>query len=84
MALNIKNPEAERLAGEVAALSNESLTRAVIEALRERRDALIRKRGKQTQLNQVRSFLAREVWSKKSKRKVISEDDLLGYGKSGA
>jgi antitoxin VapB len=34
--LNIKNPEAHRLAGELARLTGESLTEAVTEALRER------------------------------------------------
>ncbi len=36
MALNIRNPEADRLAGEVAALSGENKTNAVIQALQER------------------------------------------------
>lgn len=36
MSLNIKNPEAHRLARELAALTGESVTAAVIEALRER------------------------------------------------
>jgi antitoxin VapB len=36
MAMNIKNPEAERLAREVAALEGISLTTAVTEALRQR------------------------------------------------
>jgi antitoxin VapB len=36
MALNIKNPEAHRLARELAALTGESMTAAVTEAVRER------------------------------------------------
>lgn len=36
MAMNIKNPEAERLAHELAELTGESLTAAVTEAVRER------------------------------------------------
>jgi antitoxin VapB len=36
MALNIKNPEARRLARELAALTGESMTAAVTEAIRER------------------------------------------------
>lgn len=36
MALNIKNPEADRLARELAETTGESLTRTVILALRER------------------------------------------------
>ncbi len=36
MALNIKNPEAERLARELAALTGETITETVVKALRER------------------------------------------------
>lgn len=36
MALSIKNPEADRLARELARLTDESLTEAVLQALRER------------------------------------------------
>ena len=36
MALNIKDPEADRLARELAALTGETLTEAVVNALRER------------------------------------------------
>ena len=36
MSLNIKNPEAHKLAQEIAALTGESLSSAVTEALRER------------------------------------------------
>jgi antitoxin VapB len=40
MAMNIKNPEAQRLAQQVAKLTGESLTAAISEALRERLDRL--------------------------------------------
>ena len=40
MALNIKDPETERLATEVAAMAQETKTGAVRQALRERRDRL--------------------------------------------
>jgi antitoxin VapB len=43
--LNIKNPEAHRLAQELAALTGESMATAVTEALRE---SLIRRRGSGT------------------------------------
>lgn len=44
MALNIKNPEADKLAHEIASLTGESLTAVVVDALRRRRDELTRKR----------------------------------------
>lgn len=40
MALNIKNEEAHRLATEIAAMTGTSLTEAVTEALREKKDRL--------------------------------------------
>lgn len=43
MSLNIKTEEAHRLAQEIAALTGESLTAAVTEALRERLSRLQRK-----------------------------------------
>jgi antitoxin VapB len=45
MGLNVKNPEAHRLAQEVASLTGESLSTAVTEALRERLARLRRERG---------------------------------------
>jgi antitoxin VapB len=44
MTLNIKNPEARRLARELAALTGESMTAAVTEAVRERLARIRRER----------------------------------------
>lgn len=44
MSLNIKNPEAERLAAEIGAFTGESKTAAIIVALRERRERLLARR----------------------------------------
>ena len=46
MSLNVKDPEAHRLAQAIARETGETLTRAVTEALRERYDRLQRRRGK--------------------------------------
>jgi len=43
--LNIKNADAHRLAQELAALTGESMTAAVTEAIRERLDRLRQERG---------------------------------------
>ena len=40
MALNIKDPETERLASEVASMTGESKTRAIRKALEERKERL--------------------------------------------
>jgi antitoxin VapB len=46
MSLNVKNPEAHRLAQAIAKVTGETLTRAVTEALRERYERLRVRRGK--------------------------------------
>jgi antitoxin VapB len=45
-ALNVKNPEAHRLAQAIAALTGDTLTDAVTDALRERLDSLQRRKRK--------------------------------------
>jgi antitoxin VapB len=89
MALNIKDPETERLAGEVAALAGESKTRAVRTALRERKERLAARVADPHRVRDLRRFLADEVWPQvpadvlgrplpKSEREAI-----LGYGRQG-
>jgi antitoxin VapB len=46
MTLNVKDPEAHRLAQAIAKETGESMTRAVTESLRERYERLQRRRGK--------------------------------------
>lgn len=46
MSLNVKDPEAHRLAQAIAHETGETLTRAVTEALRERYERLQRRKGK--------------------------------------
>jgi antitoxin VapB len=46
MSLNVKDPEAHRLAKAIAKATGESLTRAVTEALRERYERIRVRRGK--------------------------------------
>ncbi len=45
MAMNLKNPETQRLAQAVAKLTGESLTAAITQALRERLERLQNKQG---------------------------------------
>jgi antitoxin VapB len=48
MTLNIKDPEAHRLAAAISEATGESMTRVVTDALRERYERLRRSRGKAT------------------------------------
>ncbi len=89
MALNIKDPETERLAREVAQLAGESKTAAVRTALRERKERL--EFGQVTpeqRANRLREWLEREVWPNlppgaSTPLTKEEEEDLLGYGEYG-
>jgi antitoxin VapB len=48
MSLNVKDPEAHRLAEAIARETGESLTKVVIDSLRERHDKLRKTKGKPT------------------------------------
>ena len=89
MALNIKDGEVERLAGEIAALTGESKTRAVRVALEERRARLALKVTGSDRGADLRRFLEQEVWPTVPKDvlgKEFSrdeEDAILGYREHG-
>ena len=88
MALNLKNPEVERLAAEVARLTGESKTEAIRRSLDERRQRL---RGvpASARRRRVLRFLERRVWSAIPKDQLgrrltrEEEDQLLGFGPAG-
>lgn len=56
MALSIKHPEADRLARELAAATGESLTEAVVVALRERLQRQQRRRGSSERLRKLQAL----------------------------
>ncbi len=62
MALNIKDPETERLAGEVAALAGESKTGAVRQALKERKQRLLFARRGLGRGDRMVAFLEEHLW----------------------
>jgi antitoxin VapB len=89
MALNIKDAETERLAAQVAAMAGESKTKAVRNALRERKERLALTTEPTERMARLTRYLEREVWPKipKSVRgKRISKRErerILGYGPHG-
>ena len=89
MALNLKNPEVERLAEEVAALTGESKTEAVRRALLERKTRLALTQGGRQRGEAFLRYLAEEVWPRAGADQVgrrltrEEEDDILGFGKEG-
>ena len=86
MGLNIKNPDVERLASEVAALAHETKTEAIRQALLERKARLQAHRGTASGPRGLRQYLERNVWPLIPDSKlgrVLSreeEDRILGYG----
>ncbi|MFN8202180.1 MAG: type II toxin-antitoxin system VapB family antitoxin [Solirubrobacteraceae bacterium] len=89
MALNIKDPETERLAAELAAVTGETKTGAVRTALRERRERLGREHGAQTPGERLRRVLEEEIWPlvpDDVRGKPITKterEEILGYGPDG-
>jgi antitoxin VapB len=70
--LNIKNPEAHRLAREVSELTGESLTTAVTVSLEERLERLRQQEPKPASLEELRA-MAKEI-SKHLKPLEVGED----------
>jgi antitoxin VapB len=81
MALNLKNPEVERLVAEVAAATGETRTEAVRRSLEERLMRLTDRRER------LQRFLEGEAWPLVPARTGVwtraDEDELLGYGPEG-
>ena len=82
MALSIKSPEADQLARELAAVTGESVTAAVILAVRERLQRERRKReNKEAVLAEVQAII--DHCSSLPLLDTRSEDDILGYDENG-
>ena len=81
MALNIRNPEAERLAAELARQTGETKTEAVTKALRDRLARLRRERSKRRLADEL-DAIARHCAS----LPVLDPrrpDEILGYDERG-
>jgi antitoxin VapB len=81
MPLSIKNPEADRLARELAETTGETLTEAVLTALRERLQRVTGRRrtsGLREEIARMQERIARlPVLDKRS------DDEILGYDERG-
>ncbi|MBA2670617.1 MAG: type II toxin-antitoxin system VapB family antitoxin [Gemmatimonadetes bacterium] len=81
MALNIKNPEANRLAHELAEATGESLTEAVTAALRERLAAVRRLRERTVLLAEIEEI--QEFVASLPDRDKRTAEEILGYDEFG-
>jgi len=89
VALNIKNPDVERLADEVARLTGETKTEAIRQALLARRDSLSARASGLTRARRLEVFLQRRAWPLLPSGRTapaLSKQDrerILGYGPEG-
>lgn len=87
--MNIKDPEVDALASEVAALTGETKTRAVKVALMERRERLLAAAAAQSRADRLRRFLETEAWPQipeQVRGRPLSREEreeILGYGPEG-
>jgi antitoxin VapB len=84
MALNIKNPQVERLVSEIAAATGESKTEVVRRALEERQVRLRLQIADRSRARRIARLLSDEVWPQVPAEEVgrrlsrEEEDDILG------
>jgi antitoxin VapB len=89
MALNIKNPQVEKLAAEVARLAQETKTEAIRQALLERKARLQVRRGRGSRKERLETLLRKRVWPElpvgvRGVRVTKTEKErILGYGSEG-
>lgn len=89
MALNIKNPEVERLAEELSRMTGETKTETIRRALAERRARLRHRISASGNAERVRRFLEAEVWARIPPDQLGRAPDreeretILGYGEEG-
>jgi antitoxin VapB len=89
MALNVEDPETERLAAEVAAMTGENKTQAIRRALLERKERLALQVVPRDRLQDAYRFLEQEVWPSVLEatlgRRLTRKDEgrILGYGPEG-
>jgi antitoxin VapB len=89
MALNIKNPDVERLAAEVAGLARETKTEAIRRALLERKARLNIRRGSLSRRDRLEALLRKRVWPeiphdvRRTRLTKREKEKILGYGPQG-
>ncbi len=90
MAMNIKDPETEKLAAEVAAMTGDSKTGAVRKALRERKQRLLLAQSGLARGDRMVALLERRLWPtlpagvRGTTLSKEQEEAILGFGPDGA
>jgi antitoxin VapB len=87
--MNIKDPQTEALAAEVAALANETKTQAVRTALQERKERLQAHKSRHVRAQRIDRFLEDEAWPQipdtvlGTQISKAEREAILGYGPEG-
>lgn len=81
MPLNIKSPEADRVVRELAELTGESITDAVIRSVRDRLRREHAKRGYERRRREI--LMIRERYKELPIRDDRPADEILGYDREG-
>jgi antitoxin VapB len=81
MALNIKHPEADRLARELAQTTGESITEAVLTAIRERLQRETGRGDAEAVRNDIRRIQQR--FAAKRVADARTADEIIGYDEHG-
>ena len=83
MPLSIKSPEADRLARELAQATGESITDAVVAAIRERLARERRRRGAQSERFHTRLKRIQERVARLPVLDSRTPDEIIGYDRHG-
>jgi antitoxin VapB len=89
VALNIKNTRVEQLVAEVAELTGETKTQAILHAMEERKRHIALRVSGSSKGQRLREFLEREAWPAIPRRLLGKKlpkkerERILGYGPEG-
>jgi antitoxin VapB len=89
MALNIKNRKVEHLIEEIIAITGETKTEAILNALREKKQRLIFRINPVGRRKRKLTFLQSELWPEIPETELGQEriksdiEEVLGYGREG-
>lgn len=83
MAIHIQDPETDRLARELSAVTGETITQAVNAALRERLESKVQaaRKSREERIARIEAIIDRVAALPELDRR--SEDEILGYNEHG-
>lgn len=83
MTLSIKDPEADRLARELAKMTGTTITEAVIEAMREKQQLELARQKRRKQARLEKGMMIARHAASLPVLDTRTEDEILGYDENG-